>query len=279
LNLAQPHETQPYETQSYENVHLGRGIGRVGYRVVAFDLDDTLTVSKSPIETRMAELLAQLLRRVEICIISGGRFEQFETQVLRLLPIDVGQRRRLHVMPTCGTRYYRWSGEDWHQVYAEDFTDEDKRRIIDVLTAGAKQLGLGQDRTWGDINEDRGSLITFSALGQSAPPREMYQWVPVGSRRRDLCRLAVSRLPELEVRSGGSTSVDVTKKGVDKAYGMRKLMHELELAPRDVLFIGDRLDEGGNDYPVKLMGLDCVAVSRWEDTADYVERLLTPNAS
>jgi phosphomannomutase len=246
----------------------------IGYRVVAFDLDDTLTVSKSRIDPSMAEPLADLLGEVDVCIISGGAFEQFDTQVLRFLPIDDAGRLRLHLMPTCGTRYYRWIDDDWRLVYAEDLTTDEKALVIRVLTDGAKQLGLWRDDTWGDIVEDRGSQITFSALGQKAPPEEKYRWDPDGTKRGALCAYAAPRLPELEVRSGGSTSVDVTRKGVDKAYGMRKLIEHLDVGREDVLFVGDRLDEGGNDYPVKRMGIDCVAVSGWEETVDYVTGLL-----
>jgi phosphomannomutase len=243
-------------------------------RVVAFDLDDTLAVSKSQIDDRMAKLLAQLVAKVDVCIISGGRFEQFDTQVLRHLELDDEARDHLHLMPTCGTRYYRWRDGGWGQVYAEDLSAADKERVVAVLIEGAKALGLWEAEPWGEIIEDRGSQITFSALGQKAPVQAKYEWDPDGSKKAALRDYAAQRLPELEVRSGGSTSVDVTKKGVDKAYGMGKLIEHLGLTKDEVLFVGDRLDEGGNDYPVKAMGIRSVAVSRWQDTAEYVERLL-----
>jgi len=247
----------------------------VRYRLVTFDLDDTLAVSKATIEPRMAKLLGELLEQVPVCIVSGGRFEQFDTQVLRHLHLDEDALRRLHLLPTCGTRYYLWGAEGWHQVYAEDLTAAEKQRVIEVLTTGAKELGLWESETWGDIIEDRGSQITFSALGQQAPPRNKYEWDPDGSKKERLRAYASQRLPDLEVRSGGSTSVDVTKKGVDKAYGMAKILDRLQLSRADVLFVGDRLDPGGNDYPVRAMGIDCVAVHGWEDTADKMERLLS----
>jgi phosphomannomutase len=243
-------------------------------RVLAFDLDDTLAVSKSPVDPAMAALLSRVLERVDVCVISGGRFEQFEAQLLRHLPIDEAKRRRLHLMPTCGTRCYRWGGEDWQQVYAEDLGEADKRRVIEVLSAGAKELGLWESQPWGDIIEDRGSQITFSALGQSAPPAAKYAWDPDGSKKRKLREYAAHRLADLEVRGGGSTSIDVTRKGVDKAYGMARLIQQLDISCDDVLFVGDRLDEGGNDYPVRAMGVPCVAVARWEETAAYLEQLL-----
>jgi phosphomannomutase len=243
-------------------------------QVVAFDLDDTLAVSKSKIDPRMARLLEQLLTHVDVCIISGGRFEQFESQVLRYLEGPASQLGRLHIMPTCGTRYYTWQDGDWHLNYAEDLGSDEKERIVATLTAGAKELGLWESQTWGDIIEDRGSQITFSALGQAAPPEAKYAWDPSGTKKRALRDYAADRLPDLEVRVGGSTSVDITRQGIDKAYGIRKLLERLSISPDELLFVGDRLQEGGNDYPVIAVGVRWHEVTRWEDTADYIEAFL-----
>jgi phosphomannomutase len=244
------------------------------YRVIAFDLDDTLAVSKSQIDPRMATLLARLAEKLNVCIISGGRYEQFESQVLQHLDLSETAKSRLHLMPTCGTRYLRWSADGWTQIYAEDLTQDQKDRVSAALVAGAKELGYWEENTWGDIIEDRGSQITFSALGQKAPPAAKYAWDPDGAKKAQLRDYVARLVPDLEVRSGGSTSIDVTRQGVDKAYGMKRLMEFLEVKIDDILFIGDRLDEGGNDYPVKALGIDCIAVENWSETADTVEDLL-----
>ena len=243
-------------------------------RAIAFDLDDTLAVSKSRIDDRMAGLLARLIRVTDVCIISGGKFEQFDSQVLQHLKADADALPSLHLMPTCGTRYYRWADGAWQLVYAEDLAEDDKRRIVAVLEQGARELGLWEDNAWGERIEDRGSQITFSALGQQAPPEEKYRWDPDGQKKQQLRAYAAERLPGLEVRMGGSTSVDVTRAGIDKAYGMRKLMARLGVAAHEILFVGDRLEPGGNDYPVRAVGVRCVEVSCWQDTADYIEELL-----
>jgi len=95
------------------------------------------------------------------------------------------------------------------------------------------------------------------------------------SRKKEKIRDAVALLlPDLEVRTGGTTSVDVTMIGVDKAYGMRKLMEQMKITKKEILFIGDKLQEGGNDYPVKAMGIDTIEVERWEDTAYVLEGIL-----
>ena len=66
----------------------------------------------------------------------------------------------------------------------------------------------------------------------------------------------------------------MTKPGIDKAYGIAKLIELLALTKKDVLFIGDRLSKGGNDYLVKAIGVGCLEVGRWQDTALVIEAML-----
>lgn len=245
-------------------------------KVLAFDLDDTLAITKSPMSDRMSELLVELLPEFELCIISGGRFEQFQVQVIDRLHANPHLLNRLHLMPTCGTRYYRYDEleTEWVMQYAEDLTEEQKSDVIRVLESSAKQLGYWEESPAGNIIEDRGSQITFSALGQQATPEAKYAWDPDGTKKAALRDLAAQSLPGLEVRAGGSTSIDVTREGIDKAYGMQKLIDVLDIAKEDILFFGDKLEEGGNDYPVKAMGVDTLAVEGWEDTANRLETIL-----
>ncbi|HEU4715515.1 MAG TPA: HAD-IIB family hydrolase [Candidatus Saccharimonadales bacterium] len=246
-------------------------------KLIAFDLDDTLAISKSPISDRMGDLLVQLLKKYDVCIISGGKYEQFRKQVIDRLEATPHELSRMHLMPTCGTRYYRYDeveGE-WKLQYAEDLTDEQKKKIVSVLEASAKETGLWAEKPYGEIIEDRGSQVTYSALGQLAPAEEKYKWAKENEAAKQVLRkLVADQLPDLEVRLGGTTSVDVTRIGIDKAYGMKKLIETLDISKDEVLFIGDKLQEGGNDYPVKAMGIDSIEVDRWEDTAFVLEGIL-----
>jgi len=246
-------------------------------KVIAFDLDDTLAVTKSPISDRMGELLVDLLERYDVCIISGGKFEQFKKQIVDRLEAPAHKLNRIHLMPTCGTRYYRYDelGKDWKLQYAEDLTGSEKERILRVLESSAREMGVWVEKPYGDIIEDRGSQVTYSALGQQAPAQEKYEWAEKNIETKQKLRQRIAeQLPELEVRLGGTTSVDVTRIGIDKAYGMHKLIDALEISKDDILFIGDKLQEGGNDYPVKAMGIDCIEVDKWEDTALVLEGVL-----
>jgi phosphomannomutase len=244
-------------------------------RLIAFDLDDTLAPSKSPLDPQMAALLAKLLERVDVCVISGGRFTQFEMQVIDMLPdLAADAMARLHLMPTCGTQYFRYDG-GWNQIYAQDLSEDEKSRALNALEETAKKLGFWEEPdTWGPILEDRGSQITFSALGQSAPVASKIAWDPTGSKKHALREAVQLRLPDLEVRSGGSTSVDITRRGIDKAYGMSRLAEITGINFDEMLFIGDRLDADGNDYPVKALGVPTHAVASWVETAKFVSALV-----
>ncbi|MDQ0615679.1 phosphomannomutase [Microbacterium sp. W4I4] len=244
-------------------------------RLVAFDLDDTLAPSKARIDARIAGLLLALLQRVEVAIISGGNEDQFRTQVIaQLADAAASDLSRLHLLPTCGTRYLRHDGAGFSAVYAHDLTDDEKSAALTALREEAERLGLWESEPWGEILEDRGSQITFSALGQQAPGEAKHAWDPDGAKRTLLRDAVAARLPGLEVRSGGSTSIDITSAGIDKAFGMRQLAEHTGIALTDMLFYGDRLDEGGNDYPVLAIGVPSVAVEGWQDTADKLDALL-----
>lgn len=253
--------------------------------MVIFDLDDTLAPSKSPLPAPMVEGLRNLLQVVDVCIISGGAFVQFNQQVLTPLAFSEGGQElegerntslasRLHLMPTCGTRYYRWQEGKWQQIYALDLPAEQKRQVIGTLEQCARKLDLWEENPWGQIVEDRGSQITFSALGQEAPLAAKRAWDPDGTKKRALAQAVAALLPDLEVRSGGTTSIDVTSPGVDKAFGMEKLAEHAGCTRADTVFVGDRLDAEGNDYPVKAAGWPTVAVPSWEETLEVIEQIV-----
>ena len=242
--------------------------------LVAFDLDDTLAPSKSSLPPEVAEVLATLLRRVPVCVISGGNLSQFETQLLTGLDLPQELARSLHLMPTCGTQYLLHGETGWESQYRESLSDSQKERAAQALEEQAKVLGFWEDQTWGPIIEDRDTQITFSALGQKAPLDAKQKWDPYGKKKAALAQAVAPLLPDLEVRGGGSTSIDITAKGVDKAYGMAKLVEKTGIPAKNMLFIGDRLDEGGNDYPVKAAGWPTRSVSGWQDTVTVIRELL-----
>lgn len=241
-------------------------------RLVAFDLDDTLAESKCEISDEMASALNLLLQTHSVCIITGGNENQIMQQVVS--KIEPENYRRLHLMPTCGTTYIRLINGQWTELYSKKLSDDESRRAIRTLEGAAKSLALWEENPYGDIIENRGSQITFSALGQKAPVELKKAWDPTGKKKNLMRNYAAQLLPDLEVRSGGSTSIDVTMKGIDKSYGIESLIQLTNVAKEEILFVGDRLDENGNDYPVVKTGVKCIATSGPKDTLRIIDDIL-----
>jgi HAD superfamily hydrolase (TIGR01484 family) len=221
-------------------------------KLIVFDLDGTLAESKSPLDEEMAALITSLLKVASVAIISGGDWPQFEKQILSHLPHGHALEN-LSMLPTCGTKFYRYLA-GWRKIYSEDFTPHESLMINGCLTQAIEQAGFKPPKVWGKIIENRGSQITFSALGQQAPLDEKEKWDPDYGKRKKIKAILDKLLPEFSVRMGGSTSIDITKPGIDKAYGIKKLTEILGISSGEMIFIGDALFPGGNDYPAEQAG-------------------------
>jgi HAD superfamily hydrolase (TIGR01484 family) len=241
-------------------------------KLIVFDLDGTLAESKSSLDAEMAKLLNSLLGAVKVAVISGGDWPQFEKQVLANLTHGESLRN-LSLLPTCGTKFYRYDG-GWTKIYFEDLTAEEKAKITRSLQQVSDESGFKPVRVWGEVIEDRGSQITFSALGQQAPLEAKEKWDPDFSKRKKMKERLAQLIPEFSVRLGGTTSVDVTKPGVDKAYGIGKLRDTLGIAIREMIFVGDALFPGGNDYPAEEAGALSIQIKNPHETKRVIETII-----
>lgn len=235
--------------------------------LVAFDLDGTLAESKQPLKDDMGETLAGLLAVAHVAVISGGDWPQFFKQIVSRLPkhADVS---RLFLMPTTGTKLYTYRPDsaEWKPVYEELFTPEQRAHIIAAFDASLTATNFVPEQTWGERIEDRGSQITFSALGQQAPVHAKEIWDPDFAKRKIIQADLRTRLPGLSINMGGATSIDITKEGVDKGYGLRRLSAASGIPLEEMMFIGDAIFPGGNDYPAKQMGMETVSVKNPDGT-------------
>ena len=247
-----------------------------GARVVAFDLDNTLARSKKPMKDDMAERFSLLTTLIPVAVVSGGKYALVTSQITDRLTAEAN-RFHLHLMPTSGTRYYRWDGGAWEQVFARDLSSEDRAKAIASLERNAKAQGVWSGTPWGERIEDRGSQITFSALGQNAPVEAKEAWDPTNEKKNRLAQAVATDLPHLAVRSGGSTSVDISARGIDKSFAVQELARILGKDVHQIIFVGDRMDPDGNDYPAAVAGTRAVRVTGPADTVmlcdDIIESL------
>lgn len=244
-------------------------------KLIIFDLDGTLTVSKTVLDKEMADLLCRLLEEKIIAVMGGGSYQQFQNQFLPYLECGEEQLENLFILPVSGGSLYKYLNSEWRLIYKHSFTAKDKAEILDAFEKVFRDIGyVHPQKLYGEVIEDRESQITFSALGHRAPLEEKKEWNAKNDIRRKMGKALEKYLPNFEVRLGGLTSIDITKKGIDKGYGVAQIIKLLSLAKKEAVYVGDALHKGGNDYAVKLARIDTVPVDGPEETKKFIRCLL-----
>ncbi|MGH7141268.1 MAG: HAD-IIB family hydrolase [Minisyncoccia bacterium] len=252
-------------------------IEKIGFQphLTAFDLDGTLAESKQPLLPDMGALVARLMEKLPIAVLSGGSFAQFQKQFLSGMPEHVAESR-LYIFPTNAAQCHVLVDGGWQKKYDYSFSDDEKQHVMHVLHDAMTETGFDKppEKVWGERIEDRGSQISFSALGQLAPPEVKKAWDPTREKRMPLWKLLVERLPDFQVGLNATTTIDITRKGIDKAYGIRQLAEITGIAIADMLYIGDALWDGGNDSVVKVTGIKTHQVAGPAETAAAIEEII-----
>ncbi len=272
-----------------KSTHSERFFGRIRWmknyankRLIVFDLDGTLTKTKSNLEPDMARVLAALLAKKKVAIIGGGTYRQFIKQFIAELHVPKSLMANLFLFPTTATSFYRYRS-GWKKIYKLMLPRKDWQATKKAFADALKEVHYIQPpKTYGKVLENRGAQITFSALGQDVVAmlgergvRLKEEWTRKNTPvKLKIARLVQKRLPHLEVRAAGFTSIDITRKGIDKAYGVRQIKKVLKIPIRDMVFIGDALYPGGNDHAARKTGIDCIAVRGPEDTKRIIRRII-----
>jgi len=262
-------------------------------KLIAADLDGTLAESKQAISPEIAMQICMLLQHYKFAVISGGPYEQFVKQIVSKLPCAVKSTPKgacadeclanLILLPENGSSLYTFDhehkgGAGWYAVYRDILEPTTKLKIMNAL-----ETVIAEAKRNGDINpvaplygqqiEDRGGQVTFSALGQEAPVAAKAPWDPDAKKRTRMAEKLRALVPECDVHVGGMTSIDITRKGVDKAYAIGRLKEYLGVAQDEIIFFGDALFTGGNDEPVARMGVRTVKVSKPADTVEAFSKI------
>jgi HAD superfamily hydrolase (TIGR01484 family) len=248
----------------------------VAPKLVAFDLDGTLAESKQPVTPEMGALLAKLLQKMPVAVMSGAGFPQFEKQFLPAIPGDANVAN-LYIFPDSAAQCWQYKNNAWQTVYNKAFTREEKERIMGVLAHALAEVGLSHApvRVWGERVEDREAEIAFSPLGQQAPLKEKEMWHKIHDDTRQKLHAALTReLPEFANATGGLTTIDITRKGITKAYGLEELSKMSGIPINEMLYVGDALGEGGNDAVVIPTGVKTQEVSGPIETVKLIKDVL-----
>ncbi len=249
------------------------------YTHIIFDLDGTLAVSKSALDSKMAELLSDASHTLGLAIITGGMLSQIQIQCLDQLT-ENAQLQNMYVLPTSGSQMYVFNpdGQTWESLYNKAFTQDQKDRVMIALhrALGQASFTIDQASLRGEQIEDRGSQITFSALGQKQFPEVKVLWDPDHVKRLELLEYLEDLQDEFDVKMGGSTSIDITLKGVDKEFGIHQFYKHTDFDIHDGLFVGDQIVPGGNDWAATQTGIETRSTSGPEETMSIIKEVLAP---
>lgn len=209
--------------------------------VIALGVNNTLTASRRPVSRELCRMIQSLLRYYTVCILSGDTFEQIDSVLLSQLDISHRQREHLVVLPTNGMRVYKYSArtQRWRLLYNETIDAAERKRIIAAITQAAKALDMWPERPRGEVIEDRGSQVSFAALGMNATATQKYYWAEQHERNRsDLCRKVARMLPEYDVKLSGMTSLDVRPQLQRRNRTLLRSLNQLGLLDRPLVYVG-----------------------------------------
>jgi phosphomannomutase len=240
-------------------------------KVAIFDVDDTLAESFQPPSLEMLQKIRLLMTRMPFAIISAAGFQRIERDFLTQLT-DSPDISRLYVLPNSSAQAYTWR-DGWNEEYSLALTPDERETIARALTEGDEHADPRA------VVIDREVQVAYAAIGLKASLEEKQSWDPDQSKRMKMRAMLEKKLPDFEILIGGSTTIDITRKAVNKAYGVRWLSEKLRIAPADMLYVGDALYPGGNDAVVIPTGVQTRSVTGPADTEKIIDEVIAACAA
>jgi len=244
-----------------------------------FDLDDTLAESFKPPQSDTIEGLNQLLEHIPVAIITGAGLQRMEEQFLPLLAASP-HADRLFIFPNSSAQLYLYENSTWKEAYNLVLTLEERSRIKRAIEEVMSENEILRSVPhYGQQMFDRDAQVAYTIVGFEAPLQVKQTWDADGSKRRSLAAALKKKLPEFEVLLGGTTTVDITRKGINKSYGVEQFSKRLGIPVTDMLYVGDAFYEGGNDVVVVPTGIPTRSVEGPEETPQIIRELVVACAT
>lgn len=220
-----------------------------------FDMDDTVTLTRTPMEDDVYELYASLPH--DIIIVSGAHINQIQTQVRNLPFYRLGQNGNQAVNP---------EGELlWEQKLSEQHTSLIQDHILSL-----KEICTHTVADEADLVEHRGAQISYSLIGHNEETSKKKAFDPDQQIRKSLLTQVPFEDGTIEVKIGGTTCLDYFEKGKNKGYNILKLIRHMDWDINECIYFGDSLFPGGNDETV-IGIIDTVAVQNHRHTHDILK--------
>lgn len=244
------------------------------FKMIVFDMDWTLTPSRDRMDPEMIELFKKLLWKYKVWVISWGWYGQFKKQIVDLIWNDENLLKNLFLCPTCSTKMYLYKSWEFKEEYSLDLTQDEKDYIKNTLKNAIQELKLEPEQVWWETIDDRDTQISYVILWVEAPLEEKYKWDKDFEKRKAIIEMVKDKFEDFDILAAWTTTIDITRKWVNKAYWVRKLSEVSWVDLNEMIFVWDAIFPGGNDYPPLEIWVTSKRVFDVWDTKKYIRSLI-----
>ena len=245
-------------------------------RIFIFDVDGTLTPSRQPMTEEFQKFFKQWIKKNKFYLVTGSDLPKLQEQMCMY---DIEAEG---IFTCCGNQF--WLPNSSVPIQSADLIYDNKFKVPRKLN---KLLGTIMSNSqypyrYGNHIEDRGSMVNFSIVGRDCTQEqreEYFEWDKQSLERKIIAQAIKEKFPDLDAVIGGQISIDIYPKGNDKSQVLNVIEQERLVPPSEYIFIGDGIENGGNDYPLaELMDntemCDWYHTKGWKHTKEILESLI-----
>ena len=232
-------------------------------KLVAFDLDGTLTQHKSPLSDENRAVLDRLAEKYKLLMVGAGMCRRIFNQMCHY-PVDIVGNYGLQ------TALYR-SGDI---EIAENVVVPCDRESIERRVAQLREKYGFTEFSGSSVEYHASGAVSIPLLGTEAKLADKLAFDPDRSRRRAIYDEVRQLFCDYTVFVGGSSSFDMTPAPYQKAYALERYCAANGIEKDQVVYVGDDYGPGGNDEPVLLAGFSFIKVDSYLNFPTLMEQLL-----
>ena len=234
-------------------------------KLIAFDLDGTLTQHKTPLSQEYRDILTALSKKYKLLMSGAGMCQRIFNQMGKF-PIDI--------LGNYGLQYAEYRPETGELEIVSDKTFPCDRESMDKRVTALRQK-YGYTEFAGDNVEYHASgCVTIPMLGTKAKQEDKLAFDPDRKKRRAIYEEVKELFSDYVVFVGGSSSFDMAPAPYNKAYALAKYCEERGIAHDEVVYVGDDYGPGGNDESVYLSDFNFLTIDDYRDFPKVVAPLL-----
>lgn len=234
-------------------------------KLIAFDLDGTLTQHKTKLCEEHKNILSALSEKYKLIMVGAGQCGRIFEQ-MNGFPIDIIGNYGMQM-----TKYNEKTGES--ETIYDICVPCDRLLCEERVTRLRERYGYSEFKGE-NVEYHTSGCITFPILGTAAEQKDKLSFDPDRKKRRTIYDAVASEFPEFNVFVGGSSSFDMAPKPYNKYYALERYCRENNILHSETVFVGDDYGEGGNDESVYRSDFGFIKVDNYLDFPKAVEHLL-----